>query len=285
MQISFQEQINKVTSRQNSSLCLGIDPEIHKLPPVFAKQLEADGIEKFLTRYCEVLLFSAASELCSVKFQSAYFEAFGADGMRALLRGIKMAKGLGYMTILDAKRGDIASTMAAYGRMAFEHFDADSLTVTPYMGTDVLDALVPWLNKGRGVYVVWVTSNASASEFEDAELLNKFKLFEQVFSKVIAFAKNKNVEKNVGFVLGANRVDALPLSLLDELTQWPLLMPGIGAQGAKITPKLKSLLTSKALVPQSRSIGGISPGMNSFDDLGRAVSERVRAAKAELLIG
>src|SRR5436190_12585692 len=109
-------------------LCVGIDPRLESLPNSFKHEIPAIAIESFCNLVLEIVRpFSAV-----VKFQSAFFEALGPDGFKVLFNSIATAKNLGFTIILDAKRGDIASTAEAYANAAFEQFQCDALTVNPY---------------------------------------------------------------------------------------------------------------------------------------------------------
>jgi orotidine 5'-phosphate decarboxylase subfamily 2 len=235
-------------------LCVGIDPHTDSLPPFFQSILKANP-EQFLSGFSKALI-DAAESIPAVKFQSSFFEVFGQEGWASLRHCISYAKQKGKIVILDAKRGDISSTMQAYGRMAFDTLAADILTVTPYMGSDVIRALEPWLSSGKGIYVVWVSSNQSGHEVQDlaAELVLKYTL---------NFLDEKDLHGAIGFVLGATKVDSLHQDLFDRIKRLPLLMPGVGAQGAQIGPRMKELLMANCgtLIPVSRGISGI--GMSS----------------------
>src|SRR5258708_7881079 len=120
---------------------------------------------EFATGVTEVLAYGTA-----VKLQSAFFEACGPAGMTALQRVLQRAKELGLITILDAKRGDIASTAAAYADAAFRAFDADALTVNPYLGRDAVEPFVAAARRdGRGLFVLVRTSNPGAGLFQDLQ--------------------------------------------------------------------------------------------------------------------
>src|SRR4051812_42135139 len=112
---AFKEKLREAQSRTGTNLCLGIDPSPEALPAFASSEMQRLGPTRFLGDYARTLLAAAAPHLPAVKFQSAFFEAFGAAGFAALTEAMHAARGLGLVTILDAKRGDIASTMAAYG--------------------------------------------------------------------------------------------------------------------------------------------------------------------------
>lgn len=202
----------------------------------------------------KVLLAFFAEKVAAVKFQSAHFEALGWQGIRVLGDLVKVASESGYFTILDAKRGDIGVTMDSYGRFFFDVVGVDAATVSPYMGIDVLEALVPWLGSGKGVYVLLATSNPSAGH---VQLSGSNPIAKRIFKSVEQFARGHAVSENIGFVVGA---DKLGLLYDDELGHFPLLVPGVGAQGGKLGEVTRLCLASGGhLVPVSRSLTGIVP--------------------------
>src|SRR5262245_5391366 len=131
----FADRLAEAVRHKGTALCVGLDPRRESLPIAFRDHDPAAGYEAFCLRVLEIV----APVVGVVKPQSAFFEACGPAGMVALQRVLRRAKELGLVTILDAKRGDIASTAAAYAEAAFTAFDADSLTVNPYLGRDAVE--------------------------------------------------------------------------------------------------------------------------------------------------
>lgn len=222
-----------------------------------------------------------------MKFQSAYYEALGSEGVAVLKNMIKRAREAGLLTILDAKRGDISSTMKAYGLMAFEYMNADALTVTPYMGLDVTDALLPWLKEGRGVYVVWVSSNPGGSLLQDMETANGDTLASRLLDALVNSFQKNGVPEALGLVLGATKADQLSGDLFAKLQSVPLLMPGVGAQGGSVSTRTLALAreSHQILVPQSRSLSTFdSPfaPIKNWSDYRRLLEDRLPAAVADL---
>lgn len=258
----MQKLIERI-QKTGSHLCVGLDPSFQKDPGA-NQSLKKIGPRKFLTTWSKIVLTSAAKKAPVVKFQSAYFEKYGSEGFAALEESIKTAQQLGFFVILDAKRGDIASTMEAYGVSAFEQLQADALTVSPYMGTDVLEPLVPWLLKGKGVFLVWVTSNASASNLQFSKTSSGV-FCDAVFAEFRKFAQEKRVESQLGFVFGATKSESSLNSKMKGLT---LLIPGIGAQGGALDAPLKSLLqlNPSSIYNVSRGITEMPPSGNDFSE-------------------
>ena len=282
----FHSRLEEAVSSVGSSLCIGCDPRTETLPSFFHSSLKELGSYQFLCNYGRSLIDAGLNLASAIKVQSAFFEAHGDQGFRALAEVISYARKRKLFTILDAKRGDIASTMIAYGKMAFDHMGADSLTVTPYMGLDTVKPLVPWLTKGFGIYLVWITSNPSGSLLQDCLLKeHNGPMSSMLFNNFANFFESEGLLRSYGLVLGATRVTAVAENIRSKLGDCALLIPGVGAQGGQIDQALKCLLANrKALVPQSRSVGEYSDKAKSWSDYSDIVRERIRAASKELSI-
>jgi len=274
---SFRGRIRERIAQVGSSLCVGADPHMDKLPKFFAHCVATEGTEAFLMRFSQTLIEASAGQVAAIKFQSAFYEAHGALGFAVLTRALALARAHGLITILDAKRGDIASTMAAYGQMAFDTMAADALTIMPYMGMDSVAPLLPWLTKGHGVYVVWISSNPSGALIQDAAA-------EPLLDALFEYVSEAGVSDALGLVLGATKVEPLPLALLQRLRLTSLLMPGIGAQGGMVTARIRELIasTGTVLVPQSRSLTAYPEGVSSWAQYQDVVSLRIQEAKLQL---
>ena len=269
-------QLIEKISRAESNLCIGVDPHIDGLPKFMQHIIANKGELYFLEWFGEQLIEVAAEKkVACLKFQSAFFESYGHTGHQVLENLIRKCRDRSILSILDAKRGDISSTMKAYGSAAFDHMDADILTITPYMGTDVIKPLVPWLSEGKGVYVVWVSSNPSGGDIQELACSDGHTVAEELFDKIENFASQNKVSDSIGYVLGATKVDQLSDQLFAKVKQKPLLMPGIGAQGAsRNDPKIRELTTmGHHLLPVSRGISGygsqyLDPGLDGVTEDG-----------------
>jgi len=193
---------------------------------------------------------------------------------------IQDAKARGIYTILDAKRGDIFSTMRAYGQSAYDHFDADAMTILPWMGLDVLDALKPWLLQGKGVYTVWLSSNRSGRRLQEQTISNPSEtLAEYIFSEWEEWIIREGLSDQCGYVLGATSLPANVLERCLKSRKHSLLMPGVGAQGAAIDRPLKNLISQHpaSLLPISRGL--LQPprdfAIESWDDYTLAVGSNL----------
>jgi len=257
---SYAERLRERIAKFKTPLCVGIDPDFGALAKNFADGIQVGGAVSFIGEFSRRLIKAATGQCSSVKFQMAFFEEWGSHGIALLETLIKEAKAAGLLVILDAKRGDIANTMQAYTNAAFKNFEADALTITPYMGVTVLDPCANWLKAGRAVYVVWVTSNPDGAELQELVVTNaktstKWTFAEELLDQIATWQK-KHDNLDIGLVLGATKVGQLPAALLGRLENYDLLMPGFGAQGAMLVPQTGKLLKDArtALLPVSRQL-------------------------------
>lgn len=286
---TFASKAVEAVKHHQSHLCLGIDAHFRHLPAWFEAEMKKLGPDQFHARWVDTCLEAAGKHVAAVKFQSAFFESFGPEGYRLLQDACLKTHRRHIMTILDAKRCDISSTMAAYGQAAFVNMKADVLTIMPSVGTDAFTALSPWLSADRGVYVVLMSSNPSAREIQDltvSQEQGESTVAEAIADLFQVCAARHGLTHSLGFVIGATKLGALSDQLVKRLRGVPLLMPGVGVQGGAISSTLKALLASSpgTLVPMSRSLTLLGdPGaddvlkkVRSWADYGRAVESRTR---------
>ena len=276
-------KVKQPSTKQNTKplrhpLCVGFDPDTSDLHPFLQKQFTSTPLESFLVKWYESTISKITKSTHSIKLQSAFFEQFGPTGMIALRDITIDAKRRGLYLILDAKRGDISSTMAAYGRMAFDQMQADALTILPWMGTDSLTALLPWLKEGKRVYIVWLSSNKSGRELQMIETSKKGRpIALTVFEQFWKAARKNDVEEQIGWVLGATDIPKDILKKLPKGAQY-FLLPGIGAQGANFGAHTKSLLKQhpESLFPISRGILKPTPQdrIENWEDYSLAVASK-----------
>lgn len=237
--LSFLRESAEGTS---SLICLGVDPVLEEIP------LSEENPEKKIIRfYHEIFEGCRKSGVypSAIKPNIAFFEQYGFPGMRALRAVIRDARKLKVPVILDVKRGDIGKTSFAYARACFDVWNADAVTLNPYMGREVLDPFVDYFQRGKGAYVLCRTSNPSAAEIQDVFVeggVKKKKLYEHITEKIIEWHVH-----GVGIVVGATVPEALHtiLMLLSRSgKEVPLLVPGIGTQGGSLAAVLKVLKES-----------------------------------------
>jgi orotidine-5'-phosphate decarboxylase len=223
---SFSDRLSAVIRSKRTALCVGLDPRIESLPLSLVTQHGSDSagaIEEFCLRVLDIVAPIAPV----VKPQSAFFECHGSAGFQALEHVMRRARDLGLFTILDAKRGDIASTAEAYAAAAFDLFDAGALTVNPYLGKDAVEPFIQRArSKERGLFVLVRTSNPGAGLFQDL-ICDGTPMYHHVANAV----KDWNAGRgDVGAVVGATHPSELK-HLREQLPDEWFLIPGYGAQG------------------------------------------------------
>jgi len=225
----FFDRLAAAVLAKKTALCVGLDPRFESLPRSL-RELHGDDVAGAYEDFCLRVLEIVAPLVPVVKPQSAFFEACGPAGMVALEHVLRRAKDLGLVTILDAKRGDIASTASAYADAAFRALGADAVTINPYLGRD---AVGPFLSAarelGRGLFVLVRTSNPGAGLFQDL-VCDGRPLYRHVAEAVAAW--NRECPGTVGAVVGATHPAELKL-LRGQLADVWFLVPGYGAQGGK----------------------------------------------------
>ena len=219
--MSFTEKLSSAWHTRNSLLCVGLDPDVSKLPADLRSQ--PDGIFTF----CKAIVDATADAACSFKPQIAYFAALRAeDQLEALCKYIR-TNYPDLPVVLDAKRGDIGATAEQYAREAFERYDADAVTVNPYMGSDSVSPYMEW--QDRGVIVLCRTSNPGGSDLQFMQVDGQ-PLYQHV-ARLVAEKWNRNGQ--CGLVVGATFPEELA-RVRAIVGDMPLLVPGIGAQGGDI---------------------------------------------------
>lgn len=241
----FVDRLFTAVRRVGNPVLVGIDPRPEELPPGFLDRFADDraGIAEALRRFGEEVLDVVALLVPAVKFQSAFYEAYGPLGVAALHASVEAAHARGLIVILDGKRNDIGSTAEAYARgylgkvpVAGRYeatWQADALTVNPYLGSDgVLPFVKVAAREQKGVFVLVRTSNASAVEFQDLVAEGR-PLYRHVADRLRQWAAPYRGESGyslAGAVVGATYPGQLA-ELRAALPEIPLLVPGYGTQG------------------------------------------------------
>jgi len=210
----FFDRLRQASRARRSLLCVNLDPDPERI---------AGGAGGAL-RHCARVIERTADHVCCYKPNSAFWEQYGADGWKALteLRAIVPDD---VPMLLDAKRGDIGSTMRAYARAVFEQVGSDAVTVNPYLGTDSLEVLTAYTAKG--VYVVCRSSNPGARDLQHLEAGGR-----PLYMQVAGMADRLNRAGNVGLVVGATAPEEVANDRAESAL--PFLVPGVGAQGGDL---------------------------------------------------
>ncbi len=219
--MNFIERLNAAMRRNDSLLCVGLDPDIAKFPA------ELQGRPDSIFEFSKAIIDATADMACAYKPQIAYFAALAAeDQLQAICDYLRKAYPH-IPIVLDAKRGDIGATAEQYAREAFERYRADAVTVNPYMGFDSVEPYLQW--QDRGVIVLCRTSNPGGSDLQFLQVEGK-PLYQHV-ARLVSDKWNRNGQ--CGLVVGAT----FPKEIAEVraiVGDMPLLVPGIGAQGGDI---------------------------------------------------
>lgn len=244
---SFFSFLEKRVDDCSSLLCIGLDPHVDDLDSP-----TADSARDF----CLNLVKQTARYAAAFKPNAAFFEFFGADGWTALKQVIAAINeesnrlGSRIPIILDAKRGDIASTAEAYASSAFENLGVDCITLSPYLGKDSIEPFIQ--NSEKGIFLLCKTSNPGSGDLQDLDLSAGSLLYEHV----ARLARQWNVKNNIGLVVGATHLEALERVRAAAPDMW-FLAPGVGAQGGDLESALQAGLRTDGkgmLINVSRSI-------------------------------
>jgi orotidine-5'-phosphate decarboxylase len=271
---SFSDRLSAAV-RQYGPLCVGIDPRVEMLPAAFHHLAPAQACERF-----SLQVLALVRPYCGVvKPQAAFFELFGAEGMEAMAAVLAAAKEMGFVTILDAKRGDIASTAAAYAEAAFgPTWDADALTVNPYLGRDAVEPFITEARKAdRGLFVLVRTSNLGAGLFQNLICDGK-PLYRHVAEEVVAWNAGRG---DVGAVVGATHPKELR-ELRDAMPDVWFLVPGYGAQGGTAADVKAAFRADGTGAVVNSSRGVVFPFHPDDIDWEAKVIEAARKAQGEL---
>lgn len=228
--MTFLEKLDSAVTKNNSLLCVGLDPDMTKLPAHILDEPAS------YFAFNKEIIDATADLVCAYKPNSAFYEARGAAGIEELQLTCA------YLTehypqipiILDFKRGDIGNTNNHYANFAFDYLCVDAITVQPYQGREAVESFLHYADKG--IIVLCKTSNAGSSELQDLEVDGR-KLYLQVAKNV---AQDWNTAGNCLLVVGATYPAELAAVRQVVGPNMVLLVPGIGAQGGDIAATLKA---------------------------------------------
>ncbi len=265
-EVNFADRLGEAVERKRSQLVVGLDPRLDLLPMELRGEavLGRAAAASAVARFCKGIVDAVGPYVVAVKPQSAFFEALGADGARALEETCDYARSTGLLVILDAKRGDIGSTARAYAAAYLEPREsegplADALTASPYLGQDSVEPFLAACRRhGGGVFFLVRTSNAGASEIQDAPLADGRPLWQYVAELVHAWGEPLVGERglsSIGAVVGATHPRAVSQAR-KSMPHAVLLLPGVGAQGATPADVARAFTSgpASALVTASRSV-------------------------------
>ena len=254
------EDLYRQMQAKRSMLCVGLDVDFSKMPQcvkVLAERgelmfqgMEFKGTARSVVEFNKAIIDATAAHCVAYKPNLAFYECYGADGVRALEATVDYVRSRypEIFLIADAKRGDIGNTAKMYAKAFFETMDFDAVTVAPYMGADSVEPFLGY--KDKWAIVLALTSNASAAQFQMAQKDGK-PLYRAVMEEMMSIS----TPDNMMFVVGATKADKL-----SEIRAFCpdnfLLVPGVGAQGGSAEEVMKYGANSMGglLINSSRGI-------------------------------
>jgi orotidine-5'-phosphate decarboxylase len=264
--VPFADRLAEAVERKRSQLVVGLDPRLDVLPMELRGEavLGRAAAASAVARFCKGIVDAVGPYVVGVKPQSAFFEALGSDGIKALEEVSDYARATGLLVVVDAKRADIGSTARAYATAFLEPRDgaaplADAMTASPYLGQDSVEPFLAACRRhGAGVFLLVRTSNAGAADVQDATLSDGRPLWHHLAELVHEWGQPLVGERglsSVGAVVGATYPRAVS-EARRLMPQTPILLPGVGAQGATPADVARAFTSgpASALVTASRSV-------------------------------
>jgi orotidine-5'-phosphate decarboxylase len=256
--------------KKKSFLCVGLDPEISKLPACVA------GAEDPIFEFNRRIIDATHMYTVAYKPNFAFYESYGARGMAALDKTVRYINKLdtNIFIIADAKRGDIGNTSKMYARAVFGEMPFDAVTVAPYMGED---SVTPFLTYGgKWAIILALTSNRGADDFQYHPGSGQ-----KLFEKVLYVSQRWGTTDNLMYVVGATRAEMLA-DIRKIVPDHFLLVPGVGAQGGSLEEVARYGMNSHCglLVNSSRGI----IYADSTDRFDIVAGEKARGMQEEMAI-
>lgn len=265
---TFAEALRAAQQSSGSLLCVGLDPDISRLPAGF------DSNPSSIVPFNRAIIEATADLACCYKPNMGFYLAYGTEGVDALAQ-VRRDVPQHIPVLLDAKMGDIDVTSRGYARAVFETWGFDAVTVNPYLGYDSLEPFISYMD--RGIFVLAKTSNPGSGLLQDRVLAGDDAF--TVSQTVARHASEWNTHGNIGLVVGAT----YPRQLADLRAiapDLPFLVPGIGAQQGDVASAVRASIDAAGagiLVNASRAISFASPGAD-FQDAARRAAMTLRDA-------
>ncbi|MFC1539619.1 orotidine-5'-phosphate decarboxylase [Candidatus Latescibacterota bacterium] len=257
--MSFIDKITYAAEKAESLVCVGLDTDPKKIPSVITA--EGDSVFEFNGE----IIDATKDYVCAYKPNSAFYEAEGAKGIESLRKTCEVIPS-DIPVILDVKRGDISNTALKYADFAYDLIGADAVTVNPYMG---FDAVRPFIRPDKCVFVLCLTSNESASDFQLLDTGSGL-LYEKIAQAAVEWAK----EGEIGLVVGATKPENMR-RIRDIVGNMPILVPGIGVQGGDCEAVIRECggKSGFTIINSSRGILYASDGADFADAAKQSLKE------------
>lgn len=265
-------QLKAEILRKKSFLCVGLDIDLDKVPPLFKNS------PKGLVEFSKAIIEATVDYAVAYKPNIAFFETYGVAGIAAL-EEVMIYLNQNHpnvFTIADAKRGDIGNTSTRYAKAYFETFGFDSITVAPYMGRDSVEPFLKFENKYT--ILLALTSNPGSKDFQQIKVNDK-----ALYRSILEKSKTWEGSDRLMYVVGATQAEALR-DIRVTIPDAFLLVPGIGAQGGSLKEVAANGLNADVglLVNSSRGILYASHG-DDFATAARNSAANLQAEMSELL--
>lgn len=265
MSVPFFQKLEQRARKTGSLICIGLDPHPSDLP---------EATPQAARDFCLRLINATADIVAAFKPNAAFFENLGPQGWEVLAEVIS-AVPIDIPVILDAKRGDIASTAEAYAHSVFENLRASAVTINPYLGHDSLEPFLE--DPAHGCFLLCKTSNPGASDLQDLVIAGESQI--TLYEKVAHLAQTWNTNGNLGLVVGATQPDALRRVRQAAPDLW-FLSPGVGAQGGDLEIALTHGLRSDGLgmlINVSRSVARAEDPRQNVVELNQSI-QRIQSS-------
>jgi orotidine-5'-phosphate decarboxylase len=261
--MTFTEHLRDVQQTKGSLLCIGLDTDPGKLPA------HLGPVDHPVLEFNKRLIDATHDLVCAYKINLAFYESLGETGWSTMRQTLEhIPKDI--ITIADGKRGDIGNSSERYASSLFTAMEFSACTVAPYMGGDSLEPFIR--HEDRGVFVLAVTSNPGAKDFQYLKVRGK-----PLYEHVIARVKKWNNSENCGLVVGATKPQELR-RIRSLVPAMPLLIPGVGTQGGSVRSAVRYGCGKKgdlAVINASRSILYASSG-SDFASAARSAAVALR---------
>lgn len=240
----FKKKFNIIVKKNNSLVCIGLDPVKEKIPKFLLKKTDS------FFEFNKAIIDATHDLVCAYKPNIAFYEAEGIKGLKSLEKICHYLR-KNYpeiIIVLDAKRADIDSTNLGYSKMAFDFLGVDAITLHPYLGRE---AIQPFLDlKNKYFFILCKTSNPGAGELQDLKVSKGKKLYIHLADQVV---KKWNKNDNCGLVVGATYPKELK-EIRKIAKNLIFLIPGIGAQGGNLKETISADKSGQYLINSSRGI-------------------------------
>jgi orotidine-5'-phosphate decarboxylase len=264
--VTFVEKLLAASRRNNSLICIGLDPEEARLPAHLRDQPNA------ILAFNQAIIEATAHLVCAYKPNLAFYESLGPAGLVTLQETLRLIPAH-IPTIGDAKRGDMDNTARHYAKALFEVYGFDAVTVNPYQGHDSLQPFLAYEDKG--VLILCRTSNPGSRDLQDMLVSQGQDHPEPLYTYVARQVLKWNAAGNAGLVVGATYPQELQ-RLRQIAPDLPILIPGVGAQGGDLVAAARDgtdAAGERVIISSSRSVLYASSGRDFAEKAAQVTSE------------